>query len=322
MTIKYFNSAEELITAFDVKNNPPYEKITPLNDRKAGFSIQRKYPEDIRYRPPKLKNGEDDTVALIHVVYEHPDEVKHKIKGSRIPLVIRVASYSRYRATHFDYNFDDENCPTKESVERSKLTPKPIDLNYENDFFYDHKDNKFYDDKGKELRGIEVLDQVFIDHCDTVHLLKGLKLRFKLRSQSLGISICDFAVNLFIKTLTSVFGRTLDESDVISVYFSGYKRENLKKLSTESLTVFGYSTARKVILLFCFLTASAYTCIFLTDTKSKYLRTVFSNSFLSVTFSILIIWLLDEVVPVFLFRIINVIIKVRSMLVFLRFKAF
>lgn len=323
MTIEYFKSANDLIKAFDVENNPVYEKITPLNDRKVGFSFQRKYPDNIRYYPPKTIKGKDDTVALIHVVYEHPDEVKKQsVQDSRIPFIIRVTAYSRYTAEHFDYNFDDVNCPTKESVERSKLTPKPIDLNYEGDFFYDHNDNKFYDDKGKSLSGTEILDQVFKDHCYTIHLFKGLKLRFKLGSRSLCVLLFDVLVKAFKKILISVFGRTLDESDSVSAYFSGYKRENLKKLSTESLTVFGYSTARKVILLFCFLTVIAYTSYFFTDTKSKYLKTVFSNSFLSLTFSIVIIWLLDEVLPIFLFRIINMIIKWRSTLVFRRFKAF
>lgn len=322
MTIKYLNSATELITAFNLKNNAPYEKIVQLGDRKVGFSIQRKYPKDIRYFPPKLKGGEDDAVAIIHVVYEHPEEaIKNTEQGSRIPLIIRVGKYSRYTATHFDYNFDDDNCPTKESIERSKLTPSPIDLDYDNDFFYDHKDNKFYDDKGTSISGMEVLDRVYNDHCDTVHLLKGLKLRFKLKSRSIGISILDVLVNILVKTLSSVFGRTLGESDSMSVYFSGYKRENLKKLSTESLSVFGYSTAKKVILLFCFLTVTAFTCYFLADTKSKYLKTVFSNSFLSVTFSLLIIWVLDEFLPVLLFRFINLIIKIRSSCAFQRFKA-
>lgn len=323
MTINYFNSAEELITAFNVRNDAHYERITPLTDRKVGFSIQRKYPDDIRYLPPKLKTGDDDSVAIIHVVYGHPQETNKKHdQNSRIPLVVRVGKYSRYITVHFDYNFSDDACPTKESVEKSKTSPSPIDLDYDKGFFYDHKDNKFYDDKGALLSGVELLNQVYKEHCDTVHLLKGLKLRFKLRSRSIGIYILDILVSILVKTLGSVFGRTLNESDTLSAYFSGYKRENLKKLSTESLSVFGYSTARKVILLFCFLTVIAYSYYFLIDAKSKYLKTVFSNSFLSLTFAIVIIWVLDELLPVLLFRIINLLISIRATCAFRKFKAF
>ena len=319
----YFNSAEELIDAFNIRNNPVCDRIAPLKDCKAGFSIQRRYPEDIRYRPPKLRDGTDDMVTLTHVMYEHPDEdKKQKEHDSRVPLVIRIVGYSRYRATHFDYNFSDNDCPTKESVEKSKLTPAPIELNYENAFYYDHGDNHFHEESGRVLTGVEVLEKAYKDHCDTVHLLKGLKLRLKLRSQSLSISLLDIIVRLLTKALSSIFGRTLDDSDAISVYFSGYKRENLKKLSTESLTIFGYSTARRVIILFCLLAVMAFTWYFLSDSKSKYLKAVFSNSFLSLAFSIVIIWILDVVIPVLLFCFINIAIKMRTTLAFKRFKAF
>jgi hypothetical protein len=318
----YFNSAEELIDAFNVRSDQVYERITPLSDRKAGFSIQRRYPEDIRYRPPKLKNGTDDTVALIHVVYEHPEEdKKSKEHVSKVPLVITIVPFSRFRETHYDYNFSDDNCPTKESVEKSKLTPAPIALDYKNAFYYDHIDKRFYDDTGKTFTGLEVLEKVYSDHCDTVHLLKGLKLRFKLRSQSFGIFILDCLVKLLTKTLSLVFGRTLDDSHSISVFFSGYKRENLKKLNTESLSIFGYSTARRVIVLFCLLTIFVFSYYFFSSEKNKYLKTVFSNGFLSLAFSIVIIWILDVVVPVMLFHLINILIKIRTSLRFKNFKA-
>ncbi len=319
----YFNSTEELINAFNVRSNPVYERITPLKDCKAGFSIQRKYPEDIRYKPPKLRNGDDDTVALIHVIYEHPEEnTKQQEQGSKVPLVVRIVKFSRYTATHFDYNFSDESCPTKESVEKSKLTPAPIELNYENAFYYNHADPQFYEiTTGQALTGVEILEKVYTDHCDTVRL-KGVKLRLKLRSQSYGISFLNKLVRVLTKALTSLFGRTLDDSDSISVYFSGYKRENLKKLSTESITVFGYSTARRVIILFCLLVASSFTWYFLAGGNSTYLRTVFSNSFLSLAFSILIIWILDVIVPVLLLHMINIVIKMRSTLMLKTFKGF
>ncbi|MCK9418355.1 MAG: hypothetical protein M0R70_03135 [Nitrospirae bacterium] len=320
----YFNSAEILINAFNIINNPLYDRIIPLKDCKAGFSIQKKYPEDIRYKPPKLRNGDDDTVTLTHVIYEHPEEdKKQQAQGSRVPLVVRIVRFSRYTATHFDYNFSDENCPTKESVEKSKLTPAPIELNYENAFYYDHGDSRFHEvTTGQALTGVEILERVYKDHCDTVHLIKGLKLRLKLRSQSFGIFILNIFVSILTKTLTSLFGRTLDDSDSISIYFSGYKRENLKKLSTESIAVFGYNTARRVIILFCLLVSTSFTWYFLAGVHSKYLKAVFSNSFLSLVFSILIIWTLDVIVPLLLFHMINVGIKLRSTLMLKTFKGF
>jgi hypothetical protein len=318
----YINSAKELIAVFNVRNNLAYERVIPLSDCKVGFSIQRKYPADIRYRPPKLMDGTDEAVALIHVIYEHPDEEKQEEQGSRVPLIIRITNYSRYRANHFDYNFYDPNCPTKESLEKSKLTPTPVELNYEKYFYYDHTDNQFYDESGRVFTGLEVLERVYDDHCDTVHLLKGLKLRRKPKSQSFGIYILGIFVGLLKWGLSSMFGRTLDDSDTISTYFSGYARENLKKLSTDSITVFGYSTAKRVIILFCLLAVTIFTWYFYSPGKNKYLKAIFSNGFLSLIFSIVIIWILDVIVPILLFRFVNILIKMRTKLLLRKFKVF
>ncbi len=318
----FINSAKELVALFNVRNNLAYDRVTPLRDCKAGFSIQRKYPADLQYRPPKLMDGTDEAVALIHVIYAHPEEEKQEERGSRVPLIIRITNYSRYRANHFDYNFYDPNCPTKESVEKSKLTPAPGELNYEKSFYFDHKDNQFHDESGGVITGLKVLERVYNDHCDTVHFLKGLKLRLKLKSRSFGMYILGTLVGLLKWSLSSIFGRTLDESDEISTYFSGYTRENLKKLSTDSITVFGYSTARRVIILFCLLAATIFTWYFYSSEKNKYLKAIFSNSFLSLTFSIVIIWVLDVIVPVLLFRFVNIIIKIRTALSPRTFKVF
>jgi hypothetical protein len=267
-------------------------------------------------------DGNDEAVALIHVIYERPDEEKQEERGSRVPLIISITNYSRYRANHFDYNFYDPNCPTKESVEKSKLTPTPVELNYEKSFYFDHKDDQFHDESGRLFTGLEILEQVYSDHCDTVHLVKGFKLRLKLTSQSFGIYILSTLVGLLKWSLSSIFGRTLDDSDSISTYFSGYARENLKKLSTDSITVFGYSTARRVIILFCLLAVTIFTSYFYSSEKNKYLKAIFSNSFLSLIFSIVIIWVLDVIVPILLFHFVNSIVKMRATLSQRTFKAF
>lgn len=51
MTKQYFDSAQELINAFKISDDKRHTKITPLNDRKVGFSLQREYPKNILYTP-------------------------------------------------------------------------------------------------------------------------------------------------------------------------------------------------------------------------------------------------------------------------------
>jgi len=63
-----FNSAEEFLRLFNLGNEYLYSLPTTLTDRKVGFSTRRNYPKDIRYIPPKTKEGKDDTVSLVHLV--------------------------------------------------------------------------------------------------------------------------------------------------------------------------------------------------------------------------------------------------------------
>jgi len=63
MTDLFFNSADELKEAFGIDNLPGYESYTAYKDRKVGFSVQRQYPPDICYKPPKRKDGNPDTVT-------------------------------------------------------------------------------------------------------------------------------------------------------------------------------------------------------------------------------------------------------------------
>jgi len=138
-----FNSTEEFLKLFSIGNGSSYSSPTILTDRKVGFSIRRNYPKDIRYIPPKTKDGKDDTVALIHIVYTHPTESKGEFDSHRVPIMVEIGTHSLYRANHFDYDFNDPDCPTEESLHVSKSTPQPIALNFIGDFFMTMKKKCF-----------------------------------------------------------------------------------------------------------------------------------------------------------------------------------
>lgn len=321
MNISYFNTADNLIEAFSIRNDKSFEQIMPLGDRKVGFSVQVKYPEGVRYHPPKKKNGTDDTFALIHVVYTHPDETRTPIENKeKIPLIITIVPYSRYRANHFDYNFEDEDCPTEKSLEESKSSPRPVDLEYTNFFFYDHNQHIFVDKKGSKLSGAKLLERVMDDHLKTINTANALKLKFKLRSQSLVVNIINLKISFLLWIINSIFGRTIDENTGSPAFLEGYKKENLKKLSTDSLKIFGYNAARRVIILFCAITAISFVIFFFFDFKNEYLKKITSNNFLALTHTIFALWILDVVMPVLIFYLINLMIKIKKKIIFHKFK--
>jgi len=320
MTDQYFNNACELIDKFGVRDLNEYEHITPLTDRKVGFSVQRKYPQHIRYVPPKTKKGEDDVVALIHIIYNRPVETKLETDALKIPLVVRVGAHSRYRQNHFDYDFNDEDCPTKESLAESKQTSQPISLDYIDEFFFDHTNNAFVDRAGKAISGQDILERVFREHLDTTHLIKGLKLRLTLRAQCVSVSLLTLLSTFIVFLLKKFFGRTIDESDNLASFYWGYETKDFKKLSTDSLDVFGYKTSRSVIMVFCFVVALAYGVKYVFSLSTPYLKAVFSDNFLSIIHALLVLGFLDVVAPYMLFHVLNFLIRLRTKIMFATFK--
>lgn len=120
---KHFENTDEFLAVFKLNEDSRYERATNLLNEKIGFSVQRTYPPEFRYKPPKLKNGEPDTVALIYVSYDYPRTNVENEGSQLVPVAFRIVKHSRYIAQHFDYNFEDEDCPTEESVLGSKVTP-------------------------------------------------------------------------------------------------------------------------------------------------------------------------------------------------------
>jgi hypothetical protein len=90
-----------------------------------------------------------------------------------------------------------------------KKSPNPLSL--QDTYFYNHNLNIFLNDKGKELTGRQIVDAIFKEHCNTVHALKGFKIRFKLRIQSIAIKLCSFLINVLKILLKYPLGKTLDE---------------------------------------------------------------------------------------------------------------
>lgn len=317
-----FNSTNEFLTAFgDLDSHGFYNPVT-LTDTPVGFSIKKNYPDNIRYKPAMgQKDKQPDNIAAIWVVYMPP---KIDSNGtSKVPIRLRISTMSQYRTKHWDYNFDDieGNSPTKESLDASLATPQPIELSYENEYFYDHQRNSFVDTKNNLLQGFEVLNQVFESHCKTVHLLWGLKLRLKLAWQSKVTGLLTLLIELLKSTLKHLFGRTIETNEMMAGIYHPYKRESLKKLDEDSLDLLGYKASKHVVILFCIFVIifSIYRYNF--ESKTGYLSWLAEKEFLSTAHGLLALWGIDVLIPLLLFFIINLFVVIKRKLLFMTFSA-
>jgi hypothetical protein len=321
MNNHYFDNTQQFLEKFDLESNVQYFNPIPLDDRKVAFSIKRNYPDNTRYKPAISKSGNPDNVVVIWLVYTDPDEADHNIRLTKVPIHVSVSNYSLFRTKHFDYDYDDPDSPTRASLEESAATPKPISLEYPNEFFYDHNRDIIFDENGSEISGIDLLDRVYSEHCDTVHWLKGLRLRSKMFTQSKGSGAMTLLITFFTFILKKLFGRTLEDDDMLSVLYKGYKHDAFKKLNEDTLNLFGYKASKSVIVFFSLIIIIGTFMRYNSGGSEDYLEFVGSSNFLSVVHGVFLLWLLDIVVPNGIFWIINLLIKIRLKIIFMKFRA-
>lgn len=316
--INYFGSSDNFIGNIDIPDDSAYEDIRRF-DNSIGFSVQRAYPEESKFRPPRNKMDKPDTFALIRVGYspeKAPDDKPHMV-----PIYANISPFSRYLENHYDYNYSDKTCPTEESIIASKRTPKPIELEFINDYLFDHNLNTFVDSKGNEKNGNEVLNDIYETHVATVDKMKGKILKLKLKYKSGTISIFNLSERLAKLLLSILCGRTIEPKDRSrGILGSEYHKEDLKLLKTERIDVFGYRASKNVIVTFCLLLMFLFFIFYTFGYSPQWLMIIGNNSLLTFAFAVICISLLDIVLPKILFAILNFSIRNRFIMVFKRFK--
>jgi len=263
MTTFPLKSAEELLTAFALPEGA-YQGYNPFTDGKPGFSIQRAYPADIPFVPPVKKDGTPDTVAMIRVLYNPGKLPQEKLDPARVPLWIDVSSHSKYRYHHFGYDFEQEDCPTAESLERSRSTPQPVGLEFLDAFFLSHSDNLFIGKNGKTMSGAEIFEHVFRQHCETTTEKRRRRYR---RIASIGIN-ADRGVRVLEWLLRVCFRKKLDSE---SNPFGPYSKEDVGLLEADSLEIFGYKTTKNVILTYAITVLIVYAAFYFSGLRWAFL---------------------------------------------------
>ena len=306
--MSYPQTGQDLLNLFGDVATAGYVDHVLLSDIKVGFSIQRKYPPDIRYKPAKTSTGEDDTVAVIWVVYEDSFETK----GTYVPLRLRISMLSKYRQKHlFDDGGDDAERPTSESLRESRQTPQPMELSLR-DYFFDVYSNSFVDEKRVAVSGVEILNRLFKAHCDSVHPVRGLRIRSVELVHGVSRGTLDVMIDITRWTLHKVFGRSLAESQDKLAFYDGYDRASLGKYPEDSVDFAGLRFSKRLIPLALLLYAVGAWSVFPIEDKS-YIHYVTQSEVLSSIHVVGMLFVLEEILPVGLFYFLNGLIRLRKL---------
>jgi hypothetical protein len=126
--------------------------------------------------------------------------------------------------------------------------------------------------------------------------------------------------SLLVWLLKNFFGRSIEDSDVMAGAFRTYKLEALKKYEVDSLDILGYKASKHVVILFCFLAILVSYYRFSTGVSNDYISSIGGSEFLSLVHGVFLIWILDVVIPLAIFWLINGLIWLRTTVMFMKFK--
>jgi hypothetical protein len=299
------NSAEQLKAAFGLDDLKNYEEFIAFKDGKPGFSIKRAYPEDIPFIAPVTKAGKPDTVAMIRVLYNPSDLPAEQLDMDKVPLWINIGVHNKYSYLHFGYDFDENDCPTAESLERSHNSPQPINLDFHKHFFYSHRDGTFLRHDEKKMSGAEVLETVYREHCDTTRETQRRRWRVIARFGCLA----DRMIHALVVVLRVLFRKKFDET---RSPFQPYLREDVALLEAESLVIFGYKTTKNIILTYAVVVLIAYSIFYLSGlTRWPFFRSLWKDPILVLCLNLVALPLFEHLGPHIIRFLVNVFIRVR-----------
>ncbi len=304
----YPKNGTELLKLFEDYLGSGYFDPVVLKDVQAGFSIQRNYPSDIRFKPALNSLGEDDSVACIWVVYQKEKEVS---KNSLIPIRFRVALMSRYRSRHmFDDDDYDPEKPTDASLALSQKSSQPLDLAMKDGCFFDLHTGGIVNNKGSTVNGTDVLDEIYSEHCNSVHPLKGLPVRSRVATHNFSRGLLDRAITSCKWCLKNLFGRTLNERNDRLSYLHGYRGQDFGKLPEDCIEWLGYRVPLRVIGLLV-LVGAIFMMASLPIEPDTYTYLLLNNETLLLVHGLAALLVCDIVLPHALFAMVNFLIYCR-----------
>lgn len=273
-----------------------YEPI-PFQDSKPGFSIKRHYSKDIPYHPPLNKLGDPDTSCMIRIMIT---EENGPLKNFRCD----VSKFSHSGYHHFHFDEEAENDPSKDELEKSQKTPQPIDLDYRdpNMVFNPEKNIFILDYHNYSLS--ELLDFLFNDHCNSTKLFSKKRIKYKYSKHLWNFkhTLLDVIIPL-LKWVLEGFGRSLGKFEYPGSLMFNNSEIDMSSNTENDMNVLGYKISKTGMVLFSSLVVILYCCAKIFNLKSVFIIEIFNNPFLTIVFSVVGLWTIDEFLPNLIYKL-------------------
>lgn len=293
------------------------------NKDNVGISILIPYPKGASFTPTKNQNGQTDSICMIRVGYYHKDKILSKY--TTVPLHLTISKASRYILKHDWYNYSDKDSPSEEAVKTSELSRQPESLDDNNRFEYHVEKNKIFDKKNhKYVSSRYLMTHIFNQHLRT---LTNIPFIIKIALQRMLVKAIDPVKIILIKINLIFFGKRFKENTEFLVgILKPYNSNDLEDLSiiSDKPKILGsdfpitYQSATFfiVFILIIFISNHLWGFDFL-GMVALFNEANNNSVFLGSLIAALLIFF-DRVIPLVIVFIINILIRFKSYLTFLR----
>lgn len=207
-----FTKPEELLAQFELEAIEGYIRHAVVINVAFAFSCYLAYPTTLRYKPPLRPDGTPDTVARVDVIYQSENNIQNG-RRDRVPVLVRVESYSFWESRFANEREPNPPEPTAESLRHSQKTPRPVSLIFSNCFTYDHNRQCFTDHRNQPLSGNDVINWAFRQHCRTTHAIWGLPIRWQMQLSEWLYRCLEQSIRVLEWIMRCLLGRTFDAAD-------------------------------------------------------------------------------------------------------------
>ena len=277
-------------------NNPLKEKFDNIGD---SFYDMTPYINNFPGISIKKKIGDNENASMISIRITNK---KYKDDDNKKIIDIRVT-----------YGKDSENGITIRG--KYKVT-EPVDLESTNDYYFDLITEKFYlNRKDKEIKPLELLNEIYNQHIKPTKSSKGLYLRLKLLfwkiiiKQSLYYISKSFSFLYLIITgdkyeYTPIFGIEKINDRIVNSSMPDFIEKNIETDEKTKVKFIGFTVSKYLITSYSIIHLIIFFLLYITNVKPLFITTIFKNTFLMTIYIVFSLSVYETILPKLLRKII------------------
>jgi hypothetical protein len=124
--------------------------------------------------------------------------------------------------------------------------------------------------------------------------------------------ICGKVIKVLEFILRKLFSRDLKAVNPIESSLEGYSKNEFREKKTKTVNLWGYKASQNVIILYCILILVAYVLVKSFKINAIFLKGLVSTNITSIPLAILALVFLEEILPHFIFWLLNNVICIRK----------